>query len=108
MGITCLLALRKPDTGALVGHYTSVESAILDRIQKLVRMTVHDLQFPPDSQPFVQVMELGNPLFVTDLVTMTSDLLPQIPRRLLHQALTLASAPPGTPAGSRMMRSWLP
>jgi signal transduction histidine kinase/CheY-like chemotaxis protein len=98
LGITCFIALRRPDTGKLLGHYTSVESGALDTAQKLVGLTIHDFQIPSDSQPFIQVMDKGQPLFVADLVAMTSTLLPKVPARVSQQALSLAGVPPDTPA----------
>ena len=86
LGIECVVAEFEGDI--LVVRYVSLESTALAMVEKLTGLSLLGNRIPRRLIP-KETLQKGSPVFVSDPVTMTAQILPQLPRALVANVVRL-------------------
>jgi two-component sensor histidine kinase len=95
VGITCIVALLEPEDKTLVIHYTSIESGILEKAQRLLGITMCGMRMPRERFPiWDEVIEGGRPVFVSDAVELAAPSMPSAMKPLITRVFRMGGWTP--------------
>lgn len=96
LGLTCLIGLVEPDDEVPVIHYTSIESAALASVERLVGFKLRDFRIPRELWPDHEMGERGRASFGLDPIALTAAIAPYVPKLAIEHAVQLAGVTPDT------------
>jgi two-component sensor histidine kinase len=90
VGITCIVALLEPEGQTLVIHYTSIESGILERAERLLGVGMHGMRMARDRFPiWDELIEGGRPVFVADAIALAAPSMPSALKPLIERVFRM-------------------
>jgi two-component sensor histidine kinase len=90
VGITCIVALLEPEDHALVIHYTSITSGILEKAERFLGMAMHGTRLTRERFPIWEdLVERGQPVFVSDAVELAGASLPSALKPLIERVFRM-------------------
>jgi two-component sensor histidine kinase len=88
--ITCMVALLEPEAQTLVIHYTSIESGILERAERLLGAGMRGMRMARERFPiWDELIEGGRPVFVEDAIALAAPSMPSALKPLIEQVFRM-------------------
>lgn len=97
MSVTCFVALMDPGSGALTLQYSSVDSRLVEMVERLTGWKMRGFRFNAQMLPYyAETMEQGRAMFVPDTMGVLTAILPEPLKPLLPDLISLTRIGGGT------------